>query len=484
MNTEIEKNKRILFWDDYYIDSEKTTAQLCLNHPQKREIIIRHDEAWEGDCCAYHNFFRDGDIFRMYYLARDTKTEVIWPIQPGTICYAESKDGIHWKKPNLGIRNFAASGTADNNIILDLSDDMFDNFYVFKDENPACPPEEKYKGVAVSYLGVKEAGEEVLWCWTSADGINFKKAWIMTDDGHFDSLNIAFWDKSKGEYVCYFRGYHFNDEGKQIRDIRYMTSKDFKNWGNANLIEFDSDVEFQLYTNTVSEYYRADGIYVGFPVRYTERNVWTENFDELCNANRRKQMIAEKEPRAGLALTDGLFMSSHDGKNWHRFDEAFIDAGPERKQNWIYGDCYVARGMIETPIDEEDSEETEISLFVNDGHRSMRPTRLYRHTIRKDGFACYRAPYSGGDIVTKPFVLDGTELEINFATSAGGYIRISLLDENDEKIEGCETCDIIGNSTERKVKIADKEKLEKLIGKTVCLRFEMKDAMLYSFVIL
>ena len=474
-------NKRQLLWNDIIADSEKTTAQLCLNHPQKREIIIRHDEAWEGDCCAYHNFFRDGDIFRMYYLARDTKTEVIWPIQPGTICYAESKDGIHWKKPSLGLREF--EGSTDNNIILDLSDDMFDNFYVLKDENPACPPEEKYKGIAVSYLGVKEAGEEVLWCWTSADGINFKKAWVMTEDGHFDSLNIALWDETKQKYICFIRGYHNNEKGELIRDIRYITSKDFKNWSSPEFLDFGDSVDVQLYTNTISKYHRADGVYVGFPVRYTERIVWTENFDELCNAKGRKALIEKEEPRSGLALTDGLFMSSHDGRNWHRFDEAFIDPGYERKYNWIYGDCYVAKGMIETAVDEEDSEETELSVFVNDGHHSGRATRLYRHTIRKDGFACYRAPYRGGDIVTKPFVFEGTELEINFETSAGGYIRISLLDENGEKIEGCETCDIIGNSTERKVKIADKEKLEKLIGRIVRLKFEMIDSALYSFVI-
>ena len=299
---------------------------------------------------------------------------------------------------------------------------------------------------------------------------------------HYISIkgNIALWDGKKEEYICYIRGYHNNEEGKLVRDIRYMTSKDFKNWSSPEFVEFNSDVEFQLYTNTISPYYRAEGVYVGFPVRYTERTVWTENFDELCNAANRKVLVEKEEPRSGLALTDALFMSSHDGKKWHRFDEAFIDAGPERKYNWIYGDCYFGKGLIETLVDEEDSEETELSLFCNDGHHSMRPTRLYRYTIRKDGFACYRAPYSGGDVVTKPFIYEGGGLEINFATSAGGYMRISILDEKGEKFEGCETCDIIGNSTARKVKIANTEKLK---GKAVRLKFEMRDSAIYSFII-
>ena len=75
----------------------------------------------------------------MYYLGwkmLDAK-DGIW------VCYAESKDGINWVKPHLGIVEY--KGTKDNNIIMPHS---FDNFMVFRDDNPKCSPEKKYKAVA------------------------------------------------------------------------------------------------------------------------------------------------------------------------------------------------------------------------------------------------------------------------------------------------------------------------------------------------
>lgn len=473
-------NKRMLLWDKYAVDEEKTTAILTLNHPTKKEIVIYHDEPWEGDCCCYHNIFRDGNIYRMYYLARDSKTPVVGIICPGVVCYAESRDGIHWKKPSLGICEHG--GTSENNIILDGNTDLFDNFYVLKDDNPDCLEGEQYKGVAVSYKDAKKSGDETLWCYTSSDGIHFQKAWEMTKDGHFDSLNIALWDSFQNQYVCYMRGYHENKEGKLTRDIGRITSKDFKIWSKPELLDFQDAEDVQLYTNCISKYYRGENMYVGFPTRYTEREEWTENYDQLCGAAARKALIEREEPRSGLALTDCLFMTSHDGKVWHRFDEAFLTAGPERKHNWIYGDCYVAAGMFEVEGMGED-EPNELSLYVNDGHHSQKPTRLYRYSMRIDGFASYTAPYRGANVVTKPFLLQGENLEFNFKTSAGGGIYVRLLDEQGEPIPGYETCEIFGDALNRKIIFPNYKNLNELIGKKIRIEFVMRDASLYSFIV-
>ena len=79
----------------------------------------------------------------------------------------------------------------------------------------------------------------------------------------------------------------------------------------------------------------------------------------------------------------------------------------------IYGDCYFAYGMIETPSDTEGAD-NEISMYAFEGkwtdllhdeleeESSYYSTRLYRYTIRIDGFAGYRAGWDGGSVVTKP----------------------------------------------------------------------------------
>ena len=102
---------------------------------------------------------------------------------------------------------------------------------------------------------------------------------------------------------------------------------------------------------------------------------------------------------------------------------------------------------------------------------------IYRYTIRKDGFAYYKAKASGARVVTKPFVLTGDKLEINFATSAYGNIFITV-----RASDGSEstTVELFGNSTSRRVSF-DEKPLSDFVEREVVLCFEMKDARLYSF---
>ena len=103
-----------------------------------------------------------------------------------------------------------------------------------------------------------------------------------------------------------------------------------------------------MYTNNVQPYFRAPQLYVAFPARYTERKEWTANYDALCGAEHRKWRM-QFHPRYGLAVTDGLFMTSRDGKSFRRWNEAFLRPGPESPKRWVYGDGYAAYGLIATP---------------------------------------------------------------------------------------------------------------------------------------
>ena len=47
-------------------------------------------------------------------------------------------------------------------------------------------------------------------------------------------------------------------------------------------------------------------------------------------------------------------------------------------------------------------------------------------TLRLDGFASVHAPYAGGQMLSKPLTFSGRGLEINYSTSAAGYIRVEL----------------------------------------------------------
>ena len=176
-------------------------------------------------------------------------------------------------------------------------------------------------------------------------------------------------------------------------------------------------------------------------------------------------------------MTDCVLMTSRDGVNFRRTDEAFLTPGIERDCNWYYGDCYVGWGMVETAGDLPDSP-NEISIYMGRNYR-VHPVELCRYALRLDGFFSWHCDFKDGYVLTKPIVFEGGRLEINFATSALGYVRIRLCDEAGEPIEGYDSFRLFGDSVDRPV---DFEKdLGGLSGKPVRLRVDMKDAELYSF---
>ncbi len=465
--------KREVFWDGYLIDTEKTTAAHTLHHLTEAGTVMHFDKPWEGNSSAYHNFFVEPDgLIRMYYLGWNVdlygaEKPVLSPIN---VCYAESRDGIHWNKPNLGIVEW--DGSADNNILLDGRNHRYDNFRVFRDENPACPPQERYKAVAWQE---GEHGKNELWCYPSADGIHFQKGWMMTDKGFFDTVNNAFWDADRQIYHCYIRGFHgdFGDDvNNGIRDIRYMSSTDFRNWTDPVMLEFGDREDYPLYTNCVSIYKRAPQMFVGFPTRYVERKEWTPNYDRLCGKEDRKRRM-DWSPRIGLAVTDCVFMCSRDGVSWYRYEEAFMRPGAEMPLNWLYGDCYPSLGILETPA--LYGRESELTMYAMQSHFCGNPSKLMRYTIRKDGFVSLNAPYAGAVVTTKPFVFDGKGIALNFSTSARGYLYVTLTADDGTTAKSCE---IFGDSCDR---IIDFDcDLSAFAGKKTVMEIKMRDADVYS----
>ncbi len=183
-------------------------------------------------------------------------------------------------------------------------------------------------------------------------------------------------------------------------------------------------------------------------------------------------------PRFGLTVTDCVFMSSRDGLHFDKCDEALFTPGYEFHASWIYGNCYPAYFMWETPTD--DGENKELSMLVGQyyAHGNTVYRDVYeRFTLRIDGFACYKAKYAGGKVVTKPFVFEGDELRINFSTSAKGCVYITLRDADGNEAK---TCELFGDKIDRRVRF-ENANLSDFAGKTVTLEFDMRDARLYAF---
>lgn len=491
-----KKGQRELFWDDYNINKSLTTAETVMHRPRMEDIVFTFDAPWEGDGCNYFEVvepekagIKDCKKYRFYYGAwkmydAEKKNHVI----NSYLCILESDDGIHWERPDLGLCEY--EGSTHNNIIRASVDDevgSLDNFTVFIDGNPDCPKEEIFKATAGGDNKLPDGRREPkLFCYTSPDGLHWKKGWLISDKNKYDSQNVAFWDEEKKEYKLYVRDFHgyvgdwVGNGG--IRDIRVQTSKDCKEWTDAELLDFKGSEDIPLYTNAVRKYERADGVYVGFPSRYMERLEWEPNYDELAGADWRKVRTAIS-PRYGLAITDCALMISRDGHRWDRFDEAWITPGIERKWNWVYGDCYPSVGFIETESMLEFAP-SEYSIYCSEKHWSNEPAKLRRYTFRKDGFVSRHSSYKGGKVVTMPFLFEGDTLKVNFSTSARGYIRVKAFAKNlldGHRYDVLTSYEIFGDSLDRTV-VFDRS-LAEFAGRETFLEFEMKEADLYSMVI-
>jgi hypothetical protein len=401
--------------------------------------------------------FRDQGKYRMYYRGRPPLMPT--PESREVVCYAESDDGITWTRPNLGF--FEVFGTRDNNVVLARVSASAVNFAPFVDTRPGAPSSERYKAVG----GLPPAG---LFAFVSADGLRWKK---MSDRaiitrGKFDSQNNAFWSGSEQCYVCYFRT--FKDG---VRWISRATSQDFLHWETPVEMDFGDAPAEHLYTNQTKPYFRAPHIYLGLAARFMPGR-------RALNDVQEKQIgIPELENYRHLrgAISDCVLLSSRGGNRYERtFLESLLRPGGD-KQDWVARSNYLARGIVPTG-------DREMSVYVK-RHFGQPTAYIERLPLRIDGFASVRAPYRGGQMVTRPMTFSGRQLVINYATSAAGDIRVEIQNEAGKVIPGFGVNDcqrIIGDEIERTVSWRSGSDVSKFAGQPLRLRFVMKDADLYS----
>ena len=484
------ESRRELFVDDYVIESISGDARLQLHRPQPREIAIVHDAPWEGTASGYHSIFKDGDRYRMYYKSMHIDFpdgELRTNSHPRFCAYAESADGIVWEKPRLGLHEFG--GSKANNIVI-TSDAMnglaIDAGHpaVFKDQNPNAPASARYKAI------LRSSEKNGLIVLASADGIRWGPHFdhlILRLKGAFDSQNLAFWDPTINRYRAYWRTSPegiINDtewKPKGPRSIRAGVSTDLNEWESIEDLSYDDALPQEMYTNGVFAYHRAPHILLGFPMRYIER----ENGPpmEALPDPENRAIRAGSNPRYGYALSEGLLMASRNGRHFKRWNEAFLRPGPERPGTWHYGAPSIAWGIIETESTLPGAGK-ELSLYALENYWHGQGSALRRYTLRLDGFVSVSAGWGGGALLTKPLTFDGSQLELNFATSAAGSLRVELQHENGQPIPGfsLKDCpDYFGDSVDKSIKWNSDASLSTLTGKSVRIRFELKDADLYSF---
>ena len=445
-------SNRELFVDQYLIGSLDGTAQK-LWPPRDEGPVLFLDRPWEGEFCLYMTVIHVDSKYRLYYRGGPTPGK-----GDGTddrTCYAESDDGIHWTRPNLGF--FSWEGNDQTNILFDTDPQLSHNFAPFYDTNPNCPPEQRYKALA---------GLAGLVAFASPDGIHWKKLQEEPVAKHpnfaCDSQNVAFWSESEGKYLCYLRGWD------SYRTVIRIESDDFIHWspeGGVFMTYGDTPRE-QIYVNQTAPYFRAPQIYIATAARFMEgKRVVTPEEAAACAVT----------PNQVDACSDPVLMTTRGGNLYDRtFMEGLIRPGFD-PGDWISRTNYPVRGIVQTGPDE-------MSMYAGRFYAQPR-ARIHRYSWTLDRIASVSAPYAGGEFRTRPLIFSGEDLFINANTSAPGTIQIEILDKNGQPIPGYELDKspvLTGNWIEKKVRWAEDKSAGSLAGQEVILRFVMKDADLYA----
>lgn len=194
----------------------------------------------------YGSVIREGDRFRMWYVAFDDDVTNPVPSARWRAAYAESGDGLHWIKPSLGLVQYRGS-TSNNLIRTDPAPLGFVNLKVLAD--PSDPdPQRRYKiSTHVYFRHNTRLG--TLAPFASPDGLHWK---LLTDATprnaelreedlvlpavHFEPCGGLYqWDGLY--YICGQnampapRPYHG-------RVVRLYRSSDFVHWSATSSIAF------------------------------------------------------------------------------------------------------------------------------------------------------------------------------------------------------------------------------------------------------
>jgi hypothetical protein len=424
-----------LFADEHLVERLGGEARLVVQRPEPKEVVLAADRPWEGNTSAYYTVFRDGDCYRMYYRGAHFDEATRQEAHREVTCYAESRDGVHWVKPALGL--FVFNGSKANNIVWDGPGTH--NFTPFRDTNPACPPSARYKALAGVQGGLR--------AFRSADGVHWEpvaESPVITR-GAFDSQNLAFWDLHAGTY----REFH-RDVRDGFRDIRTGTSADFLAWTDPVFVQYTGVPREHLYTNAILPYFRAPHLLIGFPTRFLPATEQTEP----------------------------TFMSSRDGKVFRRFPDAVIPTTATAHRDGNRSN-YMAWGLVQLP-----GRDRELSVYAKEAYYTGPGSRVRRFTYRLDGFVALHADHEGGELLTRPIRFRGRKLVVNARTNGTGAIRIEILPVDSSPPSGYGSSDarsLRGDDTAAVVSWSGGDDISPLAGRAVRLRFTLKDADLFSF---
>lgn len=462
-------SRKHLFIDDVLLES-MDGLHLRPNPVEVEVTEFRNTEPWEptprfgSTIPDPFTIWKEDGLFKMIY-----SNGGMWGARHHAICYAYSEDGIHWTKPELGLKFW--EGDTRNNIVLRNAAQGS----VIIDRNPNAPPEERYKLVAWNfYWG--------FFVFTSPDGIHWRRGESAVLPFDPDGSNTTFWDDQLGRYRTYIRAtfdkrnpFPGEEPGTYRAVARLEIPEIMEPWPfepvrepNIDLLQAKPnqgelplvDTAGQVYRMKAHKYEEAPDTYLAFPWRY----------------------IREGNIRPGSFL-----MTSRDGVEWTRYEDPYYFSS-----DWSLGGREVAEALTEHGLVRQGDEIWQFGtvrftvhggiLYGGEEREGGVHDRFLILKQRLDGFVSLE-PQDGttGVARTRPLRVRGDRLELNI--DAQGQARVAILDASGRPFPGfgLEDSDPIRvDDVRHTVTWNGKSDLGWIGNKTVRLEIQLDNARLYA----
>lgn len=234
-------------------DNLKLTLQAPKKYPGNPVMRMGPSEAPDGNgALAYGTVIKQEGKFRMWYIATPRADSRIPGYVEGKstmgsdaarpIAYAESADGIHWNKPNLGLVVFR--GSKDNNLVLiEPADDPYSlaHDFVAVLYDPEDPdPDWRYKMAYIVYDQPSGSWPSTATA-VSRDGLRWKLVNTQAfTKGPFENTSLIKFDQLY--YVAGQDGGGHDgglaDGSRAGRVMKVFFSPDFRHWSNGRALGF------------------------------------------------------------------------------------------------------------------------------------------------------------------------------------------------------------------------------------------------------
>ena len=440
-----------LFVDDHLIAVQNGLTRV--HHPAEKlaRPVLEPDQPWEkGRVYLYGTVLRDGQEngFRMWYGG-------------GGAALAVSVDGIRWTKPKLGL--ISKSGQ-DTNILMTSQGSLS----VVRDSREPDPAK-RYKGIG--WVGGHRRGFNA---YMSPDGVHWTAAANNPVIPYGSEVGQLSLDEDGTRYLAYLRPFlprHHPRSENQKRLGSVTTSVDFSNWTEQSIVLRPDEVDdgWVEEPDQRTEFYAMNGF------RYGSQYLGIIPVFRVTRIHERIEPLQSKYD----GPIHAELIHSRDGVDWARTSPRthVIPNGPHEYD----------RGCIMNVANQPIIVGDEVWHYytgINTTHGGPLPPKRITIALAKwrlDGYASLEAGSKGGDLTTKPILIESAELFVN-ADAVDGELLVEVLDGEGQILEGYDRDNCIPirrDDVRQRVKWRGNENLP--LNQPVSLRFLLQNASIYSY---